>query len=193
MKAKNIYVIAGPNGSDKTTFAMKFLPEYAKCRNFINADLIAKGLEPFGPERAALKAGKLVLQQIAEYSGKGVDFAFETTLSGKSYYKILKKLKLSGYSLHLFFLWIPSPELSIARIRDRVAQGGHNVPPEDVRRRFGWGIGNFFDLYENIFDNWMLFDNSGQSPVLIAERKNENRKVFHRELFDIVQKQGGIL
>jgi predicted ABC-type ATPase len=191
MKIKNIYVIAGPNGSGKTTFAMKFLPEYVKCPNFINADLIAMGLAPFGPERAALKAGKLVLQQIREYSEHGADFAFETTLSGKSYFKILKRLKNPGYGLHLYFLWIPSPELSIARIRDRVAQGGHNVPPEDVRRRFGRGIRNFFGMYEKLFDTWMLFDNSGPVPVLIAKRKNGNREVFHKDLLEKVQKQRG--
>lgn len=189
--AKNIYIIAGPNGSGKTTFAMKFLPEYVKCLNFINADLIARGLAPFGPEQAALKAGKLVLRQIKEYSEKEADFAFETTLSGRSYYKLLKHLKNSGYGLNLFFLWIPSPGLSIARIKDRVAQGGHNVPAEDVRRRFGRGIRNFLGLYEKLFDTWMLFDNSGPAPVLIAERKNENRKIFHKELFEKVQKQRG--
>ena len=172
MKSKNVYVIAGPNGSGKTTFAMKFLPEYVKCTNFINADLIAKGLAPFGPERVALKAGKLVLQEIQEYSNQGTDFGFETTLSGKSYYQVLKRLKSCGYRLHLFFLWLPSPELSIARIKDRVAEGGHNIPAEDVKRRFGRGITNFFSIYEDIFDTWMFFDNSGIRPALIAENIN---------------------
>jgi predicted ABC-type ATPase len=134
MKSKNIYVIAGPNGSGKTTFAMKFMPEYVKCTNFINADFIAKGLAPFGPERAALKAGKLVLQQMQEYSNQGADFGFETTLSGKSHYRTLKSLKDIGYRLHLFFLWIPSTELALARIKERVTGGGHNIPAEDVKR-----------------------------------------------------------
>jgi predicted ABC-type ATPase len=192
MKSKNIYVIAGPNGSGKTTFATQFLPDFVNCPNFVNADLIAMGLAPFGPERAALKAGKLVLQQIKDYSGKGADFAFETTLSGKSYYNTLKLLKNSGYGLHLFFLWIPSPELSIARIRDRVAQGGHHVPSEDVRRRFGRGIKNFLGLYEKLFDTWMLYDNSGPAPVLIAKRKNGNMEILRADLFDKFRKQGGI-
>jgi len=192
MKQKNIYVIAGPNGSGKTTFATQFLPDFVNCPNFINADLIAKGLAPFGPERAALKAGKLVLQQIQEYSRQGADFAFETTLSGRSYYKTLSFLKHSGYGLHLFFLWIPSPELSIARIRDRVAQGGHHVPAEDVRRRFGRGIKNFLGLYEKLFDTWMLYDNSGPAPVLIAKRKNGNIEILRADLFDKIRKQGGI-
>ena len=160
MKNKNIYVIAGPNGSGKTTFAMMFLPEYAKCPNFVNADLIAQGLAPFGPRAAAIKAGKLVLQQIREYAARGIDFSFETTLSGKSYVSLLTDLKAKGYSLHLFFLWIPTPELAIARIKERVAEGGHYVPAEDVRRRFVRGISNFSALYEPLFDSWMLFDNS---------------------------------
>lgn len=103
MKNKNVYIIAGPNGSGKTTFAGEFLPEYVKCVNFVNADLIAQGLAPFGPQAAAIKAGKLVLEQIYEYARRGVDFAFETTLSGKSYVGLLAKLKAKGYSLHLFF------------------------------------------------------------------------------------------
>ena len=191
MKSKNIYVIAGPNGSGKTTFAMKFLRDYVKCPNFINADLIAKGLAPFGPERASIKAGKLVLQQITEYAGKGADFAFETTLSGRTYYKLLKFLKVSGYSLYLYFLWIPSPELAVARIKDRVAQGGHNIPVEDVRRRFGRGIRNFLDVYESLFDSWLLFDNSGPVPVLIARRETGAPEVFQAGLYDKVKKQRG--
>jgi predicted ABC-type ATPase len=192
MKGKNIYVIAGPNGSGKTTFAMKFLPEYVKCPNFINADLIAKGLAPFEPERAAIKAGKMVLEQIQEYVDKGFDFAFETTLSGKSYYNLMKKFKTAGYGLHLFFLWLPAPELAIARIKDRVAEGGHNIPNSDVRRRFGRGIKNFLGMYEKIFDTWLLFDNSSQEPVLIAKMIHEKRMILRADLFEKILKQGDI-
>lgn len=116
MKNKSVYIIAGPNGSGKTTFAKLFLPEYVNCPNFVNADLIAQGLAPFAPRAAAIKADKLVLQQIYEYARRGVDFAFETTLSGKSYLNLLISLKKKGYAIHLFFLWIPSSELAIARI-----------------------------------------------------------------------------
>jgi len=188
MKNKSVYIIAGPNGSGKTTFARLFLPEYVNCPNFVNADLIALGLAPFEPRAAAIKAGKLVLQQINDYSRSGADFAFETTLSGKSYASLLKKLKLKGYALHLFFLWIPSPELAIGRIKERVAEGGHNVPAEDVRRRFYRGINNFFELYESLFDSWMLFDNSKEKPVLIAKRRNGHREVMSADLFTMVQK-----
>src|SRR3990167_4404493 len=172
MKNKAVYIIAGPNGSGKTTFAKMFLPDYAKCQHFVNADLIAQGLAPFEPRTAAIKAGKLVLQQIHEHARRGVDFAFETTLSGKSYVSLLTGLKAKGYGLHLFFLWIPSPDLAIERIKDRVAEGGHHVPAEDVRRRFVRGIRNFFKLYESMLDSWILFDNSKAKPHLIAKRRN---------------------
>ena len=188
MREKNVYIIAGPNGSGKTTFAKLFLPEYVNCPNFVNADLIAQGLAPFEPRTAAIKAGKLVLQQINEYARRGFDFAFETTLSGKSYAKLLSELKSQEYSLHLFFLWIPSPELAIARIKDRVAEGGHHVPPEDVRRRFVRGLRNFFKMYESILDSWVLIDNSKSKPVLIAKRRNGDREVMDQKLFDSIQK-----
>ena len=188
MAKQNVYIIAGPNGSGKTTFARLFLPDYINCQNFVNADLIALGLAPFEPRAAAIKAGKLVLQQIHEYAQRSVDFAFETTLSGKSYANLLKELKTKGYGLHLFFLWIPSPELAIARINDRVAEGGHNVPAEDVRRRFIRGIHNFFSLYEPLVNSWMLFDNSRAKPVLIAKRKNGHIETINEDLFRIIKK-----
>lgn len=188
MKNKNVYIIAGPNGSGKTTFATMFLPDYVKCPNFVNADLIAKGLAPFEPRNAAIKAGKLVLQQIHEFTRRSVDFAFETTLSGKSYVNLFSELKAKGYVLHLFFLWMPSPELAIIRIKERVWEGGHNVPAEDVRRRFGRGISNFFNLYEPLLDTWMLFDNSKAKPVLIAKRRDSHREILDEKLFELIQK-----
>lgn len=187
MKNKNVYLIAGPNGSGKTTFAKKFLPDYVKCPNFVNADLIAQGLAPFEPRSAAIKAGRLVLQQIHEFAERNINFSFETTLSGKSYVGLLKELKAKGYAIHLFFLWVPSPELAIARIKERVAEGGHNVPAEDVRRRFVRGIYNFLKLYEPLLDSWILFDNSKAKPLLIAKRRNGHREVFNIELFKIIQ------
>jgi predicted ABC-type ATPase len=191
MSNKNIYIIAGPNGAGKTTFAIKFLPSYAKCPNFINSDLIAHGLSPFSPRSAAIKAGKLVLRQIYDFSESGIDFGFETTLAGKSYANLLKVLKAKGYKLHLFFLWIPSVEFAIARVKSRVMEGGHDILVRDVRRRFKRSICNFFKLYQPLLDSWMLFNNAGSSPILIARGKNGSFSVIHRELFEQIKKLAG--
>lgn len=191
MGSKNVYIIAGPNGSGKTTFASKFLPGYVKCPNFVNADLIAQGLAPFAPRSAAIKAGKLVLSQIHEYARMSIDFGFESTLAGKSYVNLFKELKVKGHKLHLFFLWIPDSELAIERIKDRVAGGGHNVPAKDVKRRFKRSIYNFFNLYRSLLDSWMLFNNAGRIPALIAKAKNGQIFVINHELFDAIKALAG--
>jgi len=188
MKTRNVYIIAGPNGSGKTTFAREFLPTYAHCPNFVNADLIAQGLSPFSPAAAAIKSGRLVLEEIRGFAHKQADFGFETTLSGKSYVNLLKALKRQGYKLHLFFLWVPGPELAVARIKERVAEGGHNVPIQDVKRRFNRSISNFFRLYEPLLDSWMFFNNAGSVPILIAKRKNGQSEIIDRELFQGIQR-----
>jgi predicted ABC-type ATPase len=187
MRAKkqspNLYIIAGPNGAGKTTFAKEFLPKYAQCKNFVNADFIAQGLAPFDSQSAQVRAGRILILRIRELAKKGEDFAFETTLSGKTYLSFLKKLKKKGYSIHLFFLWIPDVNLSLTRIKKRVANGGHNIPSADVRRRFHRSIDNFFTLYKPLLDSWMLFDNSRIPPYLIANMQHENLKLFDEKLY----------
>jgi predicted ABC-type ATPase len=163
----NCYIIAGPNGAGKTTFATEFLPLYANCRNFINADLIARAYSPFDPDAGLLRAGRAVLERIAEFTEAGTDFAFETTLSGRAYVPLLRRVKKSGFRLHLFYLWIPSPELALLRIRDRVESGGHAVPEPDVRRRFNRSLRNLFALYRPLLDTLYCFDNSSDTPRLI--------------------------
>lgn len=188
MNNRNVYIIAGPNGSGKTTFAVKFLPKYVNCPNFVNADLIAHGLSPFSPGAAAIKAGKLVLEQIHEFEEMRVDFAFETTLSGKLYVKLFESLKEKGYKIQIFFLWIPNVELVLSRIKSRVAQGGHDVPTRDVLRRFNRSITNFSNLYRPLADSWMLFDNSGIIPILIAEGKNGKLKIIDANSYENIIK-----
>ena len=182
-KSPNLFIIAGPNGAGKTTFAKEFLPHDAKCENFVNADLIAQGLSPFSPAAAGIKAGRLLLKQIHEFAEQCADFAFETTLAGKTYVAVLRRLKQQGYAIHLFFLWIPSVELAVARIKDRMANGGHDVPVADVRRRFGRSVSNFLKVYRALLDSWTLFDNSTTRPSLIAEEKNGKLIVVDPELF----------
>ena len=183
-------MVAGPNGAGKTTFAREFLPFYAKCPNFINADLIAQGLSPFVPSAAAIKAGKLVLARIHDFERIEADFGFETTLSGKSFLNLFKRLKASGYRIHIYFLWVPGPSLSVVRIKDRVASGGHDVPVDDVERRFGRSISNFFKLYKPLANSWMFFDNAYEKPVLLAKGSNGHAEIMAPDLFGRIN--GGI-
>jgi len=187
-KQPQVYMIAGPNGSGKTTFATEFLPNYADCPTFINADTIARGLSGFSPDAVALRAGRILLEQIETYISRRIDFAFETTLSGVNYFSRLKDLRKDGYMIHLFFLWIPDVKLSLARVASRVKMGGHDIAEKVVRRRFHKGIKNFFKHYRAIVDSWMLFDNSGSTPRLIAEEKSGKLKISDRELYDKILK-----
>jgi predicted ABC-type ATPase len=164
---QNIIIIAGPNGAGKTTFAREFLPQEAGCLTFINADLIAQGLSPFQPEEAAVRAARLMLEMIGECVKREESFAIETTLSGRSYARMIPRWKQAGYQVALFFLQLPSAELAVARVADRVAQGGHHIPESVIRRRFDAGIKNFHQIYIPLVNVWRLYDNSGEEPVLI--------------------------
>ncbi len=169
---KKILIIAGPNGAGKTTFAREFLPNEANCPVFVNADLIAAGLSPFQPETAAVRAGRIMLERITEHASRGISFAFETTLSGRGYARLIPQWRHSGYIVKLFFLQLPNPEMAIARVRQRVRGGGHNVPETVVHRRFHAGLKNFYDVYKPLVSEWSVFDNSGPEPILLAEGAN---------------------
>ena len=171
--SKKIIIIAGPNGAGKTTFARTFLPAEAQCLNFINADLIAAGLSPFAPESAAIKAGRLMLKEMSDYTRRGESFAFESTLSGLSYRMHIRRWRDEGYRISLFFLALPSVETAIARVAERVEQGGHDVPESVIRRRFDAGLRNFDQIYKSEVHSWVKFDNSGAEPVMIAWGENE--------------------
>lgn len=188
MSGPQLYIIAGPNGAGKTTFAREFLPQYAHCRHFVNADLIAGGLAPFSPGTAALRAGRVMLEQLQELAKQKADFGFETTLSGVTYRSWLRTLRAQGYRVHLFFLWIPTVEIALARIADRVRRGGHDIPEKIVRRRFHKGLRNFWTLYRPVLDVWNLFDNSRLSPQMIARDVAGTREVQDETLFAEIMK-----
>lgn len=186
---KHLYVIAGSNGAGKTTFAREFLPDYAHCLRFINPDLIAAGLSPFDPSAATAEAGKVVLREVQRATHGKDSFAFETTLSGRTYLHLLRQASEAGFILHLFYLWIPSPDLALARIRDRVEVGGHNVPEQDVRRRYPRSLRNLFTLYAPKMDTVHFFDNSGEKPNLIFKKESGKIMVLNRPLYAEITKQ----
>jgi predicted ABC-type ATPase len=166
---KRIIIVAGPNGAGKTTFAKEYLPREADCPNFINADLIAAGLSPFNPAGAAVQAGRLMLLEMRRYLRQGESFAFETTLAGHSYALHVPEWQSAGYRVELIFLKLRSISLALARVKDRVAQGGHHVPGSVIRRRFRLGWTNFEQVYRPLVDHWELYDNSWDTPILLAK------------------------
>lgn len=171
-ESPQILIIAGPNGAGKTTFAREFLPHEAECPDFINADLIAAGLSPFRPEAAALRAGRLMLEEIGARIASHRSFAFETTLSGLGYARQIPGWRALGYVVTLYFLSLDDVELAIARVAARVAQGGHNIPEPVIRRRFVAGQRNLERRYARLVNAWKLYDNSGTSPRLLAQGEN---------------------
>jgi len=187
----NLYVIAGPNGVGKTTFATTFLPKYADCENFINADLIAKGMSPFAPEAAAIRAGRVVLSEIELFASRRASFAFETTLSGRSYVRLIRRLKKQGYQVHFFFLSVKSIDVALSRVRDRVLKGGHDIPEAVIRRRFSRSIRNFLGEYRPLADSWYLFDNSGGKPVQIAFKRSGKLRIIDQEQFEELMNRYG--
>jgi predicted ABC-type ATPase len=166
--SKKIIIIAGPNGAGKTTFARNFLPQEAHTLRFINADLIAAGLSPFDPESVAFKAARLMLKELDEYTRAGESFSFETTLSGTHYLQRIHEWKNLGYAIKLWFIKLSSPELAISRVAERVAQGGHNIPAEIIRRRYAAGLTNLPN-YQKEVKSWVLLDGDKTPPEQIDQ------------------------
>jgi predicted ABC-type ATPase len=162
-------VIAGPNGAGKTTFAREYLPHAAGVVRFVNADLIAAGLSPFEPALVALSAGRLLIRELDRLAATRTDFAFESTLSGRSYASRLRRWREAGYRIEFVFLRLASPQLALRRIAARVRQGGHDVPKADVLRRFDRGWSNFQTVYRPLADAWAVYDNSGVRPTLVEK------------------------
>lgn len=171
--SKKIIIIAGPNGAGKTTFARSFLPEEAQCPRFINADLIAAGLSPFAPESAAVRAGRLMLEEIASCARRGESFAFETTLAGRGHRRHIGHWRSGGYHVSLFFLSLPDADVAVSRVAERVRQGGHHIPEAVIRRRFVAGHRNFEHTYKPAVNAWAKYDNVGTEPKLIDWGENQ--------------------
>lgn len=168
-KRPRVIVIAGPNGAGKTTFAREFLPKDAGIMNFVNADLIAAGLAPLEPASAQVAAARILLKELDRLAAARQDFAFETTMSGLAYLGRLRKWKAAGYRIEMVFLKLPTVEMAIDRVAQRVKQGGHHVPAMDVRRRFKRGWRNFEAAYKLTVDSWAVYDNQGRIPKLIDQ------------------------
>jgi predicted ABC-type ATPase len=169
---KRVLVIAGPNGAGKTTFAREFLPREAGVMTFVNADLIAAGLSPLDPDRAAVRAGRIMVQAIRDHAGRGEDFAFETTLAGRRYARAIPRWRAAGYHVGMVFIGLPSPAVAIARVASRVSRGGHAVSDDVVRRRFVAGRENFERIYKALVDYWRLYDNTEERPILVDQGEN---------------------
>lgn len=170
-KTTFLYIIAGCNGAGKTTASMVVLPEILNCREFVNADEIARGLSPFNPEEMAIEAGKLMLQRVDNLLSRRETFAIETTLSTRSYRNLVLQAKKLGYMVILLFFWLPSPEMAEIRVAQRVASGGHNISKDVIHRRYWHGLQNLFNIFIPIVDKWSLYDNSDSMLPVVDRNK----------------------
>jgi predicted ABC-type ATPase len=185
----NLFIIAGCNGAGKTTASFTVLPEMLKCDEFINADEIARGLSPFNPDKAAIEAGRIMLNKINNFINQKIDFSFETTLSAKTYIHTIQKAKLHGYHTTLIFFWLDSVDLAHERVKNRVLDGGHNIPLDVIKRRYYSGIKNLFNLYIPKCDYWMIFNNSVSPSELIAEGYTDIEvKIKNMSIFDTIKR-----
>jgi predicted ABC-type ATPase len=182
LKVPNIYIIAGCNGAGKTTASFTILPEMLDCKEFVNADEIAKGLSPFQPENVSFQAGRIMLERIDELLNNEVDFAFETTLTTLSYINTIKLAKEKGYTISLLYFWLNDVNLAIERVKTRVNEGGHNIPEETIRRRYSRGIVNLTTKFIDICDYWIVINNSSRPFTFVAEGQGETELKIHDDL-----------
>ncbi|MBI1767394.1 MAG: zeta toxin family protein [Bacteroidetes bacterium] len=184
----NLYVIAGCNGAGKTTASYTVLPEILNCKEFVNADEIARGLSPFQPETVSFQAGRIMLQRVKELLKSKVDFGFETTLATRSYVQLINQAKKYGFTVVLIYFWLESVDLAKARVKSRVEKGGHNIPPDVIERRYKRGVDNFFSTYKNLADKWIFYNNSFEAPVTIAGGNSSLANyVYNDELWKTIQ------
>jgi predicted ABC-type ATPase len=189
MPDKNLYIIAGCNGAGKTTASFTILPEMLDCREFVNADEIARGLSPFQPDTVAFEAGRIMLHRVDELLGRGVTFALETTLATKIYQQKIRTAQQQGYTVILLFFWLNSPGLAQERVKTRVVEGGHSIASEVIDRRYWLGINRLFNNYLPIVDEAMLFDNSNGESVLLARKLSNDFQVINNVLYQKLKNQ----
>jgi predicted ABC-type ATPase len=188
VKNKILYVIAGCNGAGKTTASFTILPDILDCKEFVNADEIAKGLSPFQPEKVSIEAGRIMLNRINELIEENQNFAFETTLSSRSYKNKIVEAKNKGYRVTMLFFWLQNVDLAKERVKIRVEEGGHNINPEIIHRRYYKGINNLFDIYLPIIDGALIFDNSAGKHELLAEKKIDGLlTIFNKQTFKLLK------
>ncbi len=190
-------VLGGINGAGKTTSSQRLLAGQLEVMSFVNADTIARGLNAFQPETVAFEAGRMTLQRLHELQSTQADFAFETTLAGRSYLSFLKELRQNGYVIELYYFWLDSPDLAVERVRAQVRRGGHSIPEPTIRQRYYRSLHNFWGDYRSLADSWFLYDNSSNDPVLIAagsgsgypELANEGRWLILQEAVNHAQER----
>ena len=182
MQNKKLYIIGGCNGAGKTTASFNILPDLLNCKEFVNADEIARGLSPFQPEKVSIEAGRLMINRIDELINSNQDFSFETTLSTRSFVKTIETARAHGYYVTLIFFWLESVELARDRVKKRVAEGGHNIQSDVIERRYHSGIKNLFELYHNKVDSLLIYDNSTSVSELIAEKEISNSSLIIHNL-----------
>jgi predicted ABC-type ATPase len=180
------WIIAGPNGAGKTTFALEYLPQVAGCTHFVNADLIAAGLSPLAPERELMAASRLFLQEIEERITARENFAFETTLAGRTYLRLVGRLRGEGWRVKLIYLALPSVEMSKLRVAERVAHGGHNIPEADIERRFPRSLRHLLNDFSHGVDGCTCFMNDGECPVLVFEQYGGDREIVHDDYYQLL-------
>lgn len=184
MPEKNLYLIAGCNGAGKTTASFTILPEMLDCREFVNADEIARGLSPFQPEKVAFEAGRIMLRRVDELLSRGETFALETTLATKMYQQKIRVAQQQGYAVILLYFWLNNPELAQERVKTRVLEGGHSIAPEIIDRRYQLGISYLFAHYLHLVDEASIYDNSSGEPILLAQKLADGFHVANETLYN---------
>lgn len=191
-KSPTCWIIAGPNGAGKTTFALEYLPRVAGCTHFINADLIAAGLSPLAPERELVAASRILLHEIEERIAKGEDFAFETTLAGRGYLRLIQRLQGQGWQVELIYLALPSMKMSKLRVTERVVHGGHNIPIKDIERRFARSLRNLLNDYSQVANRTRCFMNTDDKPAPVFELQGNVLSIFNQNLYQHLVKEAGL-